>query len=215
MVKYPNLYRNSKLITNYYSFLLIPLGYLMGSIPGSYLVSRLSKNYDIRNEKDGRVSAAAVYRNMGIVPFFLVVNIDVLKGIIAVIIARLLTQNNQFSLEIMMATGFVAIVGHNWSPFMGFKGGLGATVTLGVLGAIAPYQTLISFVPGLLFVGITRKTGLATAIIVISLFLVFLIQKITGWQIYPSNPPIYLIIFPLLVILLMLLKKWQINKSTS
>jgi acyl phosphate:glycerol-3-phosphate acyltransferase len=203
------------LLDNYYYYLVIPLGYLLGSIPGSILVSKLSKKYDIRSEKDGKVSAAALYRNLGIVPFFVAVNFDVLKGILAITIARFLTQNNPFSLEIMLATGLAAVAAHNWSPFLKFKGGLGATVTLGVLGAIAPYQTLLSFVPGLLFASITRKTGLATAIIVISLPAIFLIQKLTGWQLPPSDPPVYLILYPFVIILLMVFKKWQVNRSAS
>jgi acyl phosphate:glycerol-3-phosphate acyltransferase len=187
----------------------------MGSIPGSYLVSKLSKKYDIRSEKDGRVSASALYRNLGIVPFFVAVNFDVLKGILAITIARLVTQNNPFSLEIMLVTGLVAVAAHNWSPFLKFRGGLGATVTLGVLGAIAPYQTLLSFVPGLVFAGVTRKTGLSTAIIIVCLPAIFLIQKLTGWQLPPTDPPVYLILYPFVIILLMLFKKWQVNKTTS
>lgn len=97
------------------------LGYLLGSIPSAYIVGRLVGKIDVREEGDGRISASVVHRKLGLLPFLLVVVMDVVKGAIAVIIAGLLTD----SLIVVLLSGFAAVLGHNWSVFLKFKGGVG------------------------------------------------------------------------------------------
>lgn len=105
------------------SLLSIPLAYLLGSISSTYIVGRLVGNVDMRTEDDGRISAAAMYRRFGLIPFLVVVIMDMGMAALAVIIAKMLTE----SLEIVLVAGFATVVGHNWSVFLRFKGGLGAT----------------------------------------------------------------------------------------
>jgi glycerol-3-phosphate acyltransferase PlsY len=131
---------------NYCRYLVIPLGYFIGSISGAYIICRLIGKFDIRIERDGRISAAEVYRKLGTRPFLYVVGIDVVKGLVSVTIAQLITQNMSCSLIIVLLTGFLTVIGHNWSIFLQFKGGLGATVMYGVLGGILFFQTLIALI---------------------------------------------------------------------
>src|SRR4030043_2060187 len=125
----------------------VVLGYLIGSIPSAYIIGRLMGKIDVRQEGDGRISAAAVHRKLGVVPFVLVVVMDVGVGVLSVLIAKMLTDApldvfTDSQLAVLVA-GFAAVVGHNWSVFLKFKGGLGATTTFGVLVSLVWGQFLI------------------------------------------------------------------------
>jgi acyl phosphate:glycerol-3-phosphate acyltransferase len=183
------------------------LGYLLGSIPTAYIIARTRGYVDLRVEGDGKVSAAAVYRRFGRRPFLLVVVIDVLKGLIAVVAASLLSDH---SWPVQLLTGFAAVAGHNWPVFLGFKGGLGATVMWGVLGGATLFQLLLAFIPTIIYIAITRKSGASTAIGIITLSIILIVQKILATQnIIPWDIPWYLFLFPIALIMLMVLKRIQ------
>jgi glycerol-3-phosphate acyltransferase PlsY len=101
----------------------IILAYLIGSVSSACIVAYLFGRIDIRSEPDGRVSAAEVHHRLGKFPFALTVLGDVLLPLAAVYLAGVLTG----SINVMMMAGFAAVVGHNWSVMIKFKGGLGAT----------------------------------------------------------------------------------------
>jgi len=118
-----------------YIFSLI-LGFFVGSVPTTYLLIRWRKKLDIRNEGTGNVGTMNVYevtnsRGLGIV----VLVIDVLKAIVAVVLAWMLFGSGDFFATdywIMGVAGIGATLGHNYSPWLGFKGGRGLATTLGV-----------------------------------------------------------------------------------
>jgi glycerol-3-phosphate acyltransferase PlsY len=181
----------------------VVLGYLLGSIPSAYIIGRLMGKIDVRQEGDGRISASAVHKRLGVVPFVLVVIMDVGEGALAVLIAQLLTD----SLIVVLITGFVAVAGHNWSVFLKFKGGLGATTTYGVLVCLVWWQFLaVAAVAFILFL-IIRKSGLSTAVLIIGLSIVLLAQNLL------QNKPLILVIYPIILILLMVLKRFQIGRT--
>ena len=182
-----------------YSLLLVPLGYLLGSIPSAYIIGRLVGNVDIQREGDGRISAASVYRRLGSTPYLMVILMDVSKGALTILIAKMLTE----SLILILITGFAVVIGHNWSIFLKFKGGLGATVIYGVLASLVFWQFLIgSAIAAIPFLA-TRKSGVSTGILVIAVCIVLLIQNL---------PPI-LVIYPIILILPMVLKRFQISRA--
>ncbi|MBM3149220.1 MAG: hypothetical protein FJZ88_04210, partial [Chloroflexi bacterium] len=80
-------------IMAWYSFLAIPLGYLIGSFPSTLIIGRLMGKQDMRTEGDGKISAAAVYRRMGRIPYAIVVLMDIGKGALAIVAARALTDS--------------------------------------------------------------------------------------------------------------------------
>jgi glycerol-3-phosphate acyltransferase PlsY len=159
---------------------------------------------DIREEGDGRISASAVHKRLGVVPFVLVVIMDVGEGVLAVLIARMLTE----SLLVVLIAGFAAVVGHNWSVFLKFKGGLGATTIYGVLVCLVWWQFLaVAAAAFILFLLIIRKSGLSTAVLIIGLSIVLLVQYLF------QNTPLILVIYPLVLILLMVLKRFQVSRT--
>jgi glycerol-3-phosphate acyltransferase PlsY len=184
---------------------VVILGYLLGSIPSAYIIGRLIGKVDLRSQPDGRISASAVNKRLGVFPFLLVVVMDVGKGALAAVIAGLLTD----SLIIVLLAGFAAVTGHNWSVFLKFKGGLGATATYGVLVAIVWWQMLIAAaVAGALYFT-SRKSGLSTVILIVVISAILLVQYLL------NNGPLILVIYPAVLILLMVLKRFQISKTIS
>ena len=109
--------------------LSVAIAYLLGSISSSYIVGRLAGNFDVRNEPDGRISAAVICYRIGALPSFIAILMDFILAALGVIIAKELTQ----STGVMMLSGLAAMIGHNWSVFLKFKGGLGATAMAGAM----------------------------------------------------------------------------------
>jgi len=177
------------------------LGYLIGAIPSAYIIGRLWGKIDVRGEPDGRISASVIHRKLGLIPFLLVVVMDVGEGALAVVIARLITDSQ----IIVLITGFAAVVGHDWSVFLKFKGGLGATTTYGVLVALIWWQTLIAAAVGGILYFTIKKSGLGTAILIAVITGILLAQYMLG------KGPLILVGYPLILILLMLLKRFQIR----
>jgi len=188
----------------------VVLGYLIGSIPSAYIIGRLVGKIDLRQEGDGKVSAAAIHRKLGVVPFLVVVVMDVGAGVLAVLIAKWLTgapldkfTDSQWA---VLVAGFAAVVGHDWPVFLKFKGGLGATTTFGVLVALVWWQFLIlaAAVFILHLIMKRKKSGLITAILIVGLSALLFAQGL----------PWILVIYPFILITLMLLKRFQVRKTS-
>jgi acyl-phosphate glycerol 3-phosphate acyltransferase len=96
---------------------VVVAAYLLGSIPSAYIVGRLLKGEDIREVGDGRLGMAFTYRRVGLLGAIIVGIMDVSKGAVAVLLA----QGLGLPLPVVLLTGLVVVVGHNWSVFIGFK----------------------------------------------------------------------------------------------
>ena len=123
--------------------LLILLSYLIGSIPFGYLVGKYLKGVDIREYGSGNIGVANTFRVMGTKYALLVLAGDCLKGFFPIVLARWLVIER---IEFYLFVGLVAIVGHNWSVFLRFKGGKGIATTYGVLLAFYPYIAIVAAV---------------------------------------------------------------------
>lgn len=115
------------------------LGYLFGSIPFAFLVTR-PRGFDIRDVGSGNVGAANVLRAAGVMPAVAVMLLDIAKGAMAVLVARLLTGD----LAVVTAAGCAAIVGHIYPAWLGFRGGKGVAASAGVFAMLAPVATAIA-----------------------------------------------------------------------
>jgi glycerol-3-phosphate acyltransferase PlsY len=111
------------------------LAYLIGSIPVAYIFGRLLKNIDIREYGSGNMGATNAFRVLGKGPGSVVLILDIIKGIIPVtLLANAFGLRDPWSLVIIAVA---AVVGHNWTVFLGFKGGKGMATSLGVLIGLA------------------------------------------------------------------------------
>jgi glycerol-3-phosphate acyltransferase PlsY len=174
--------------------LSIVIAYLLGSISSSYVIARLLGKCNLKTEGDGAISAAAVYKHFGKGPFLLVVILDMSLAALGVIIARNLTGSD----NIALIAGLAAVIGHNWSIFLNFRGGLGATAIGGVLAAVSFFPFLVGLGIAALVMVVTRRPGISTAvgIVVVSIILLFQFG-------------IVLAIYPLALFLIMILKRTQ------
>ena len=118
---------------------IIILAYLLGSIPSGYLIFRITQKGDIRSFGSGNIGATNVARAMGTKGGLLTLFLDIAKGAGAVLLARYLLNPN-----LAAAAGVMAIIGHNSSIFLKFKGGKGVATALGVFFSIAAKAILPS-----------------------------------------------------------------------
>ena len=117
------------------------VSYLIGSVPFGYLFGRLIKGIDIRNYGSGNIGATNAFRVIGTRWGVIVLALDFAKGFLVVgVIAGFF-----FNLAPVVSVGIYKIImaiavigGHNWTVFLGFKGGKGIATSLGTLLGIAP-----------------------------------------------------------------------------
>jgi glycerol-3-phosphate acyltransferase PlsY len=133
----------------------VALGYLFGSIPFALLLTR-PLGVDLRAAGSRNVGAANVLRTAGVAPAVAVMILDGAKGAVAVLVARLITDD----LAAVTAAGLAAIVGHVYPAWLRFRGGKGVAASAGVFAILAPYATAIA---AAVFVGTTCVTRFVSA----------------------------------------------------
>jgi len=109
-------------------------GYLCGSIPFAYIVTRRSMGLDIREVDIGNMGAGAVIRTVGVGWGVFVGVGDIVKGFAPVMLAQYL----DVGLFWVYATGFAAVIGHCYPLYIGFRGGHGVATLIGVFLGIVP-----------------------------------------------------------------------------
>jgi glycerol-3-phosphate acyltransferase PlsY len=119
------------------------IGYLLGAIPFGLIVGRLTRGIDLREYGSHRTGATNALRTLGLRAAALVFVLDVAKGVVAVLLARALFADHPLVEWEAAAAGFAAILGHNWSVFIGFTGGRGVATSGGALGAMSPWTVAI------------------------------------------------------------------------
>ena len=170
-------------------WLIVVLGYLLGSIPTAYIAGRLLKGRDIRQMGDGNMGAQNAFRQLGAKIGTAVFFIDASKGALAIIIAQAVSLPQ---LAILMA-GVAAVIGHNWPVFLGFRGGRGESTTIGVLTTVITQPMLIVAGPTILALLIRKNVTLA------SVFLFAPLPLVCWWLGLPGALVAYSITLPCLV----------------
>jgi len=117
----------------------IALGYLFGSIPFALLLTR-PRGIDLRHVGSRNIGAANVLRTAGVVPAIAVMLLDGAKGAMAVLAARLMSDDP----AVVMTAGLAAIVGHVYPAWLRFRGGKGVAASAGVFAMLAPVATAIA-----------------------------------------------------------------------
>jgi len=140
--------------------LAIVIAYLLGSIPSAYIVGHLVKGVDIRQVGGGNMGAVNTMREIGTAAGLSVLFADMAKGTIVVLIAQWLG----LPLIWVFIIGLAAVVGHNWSVWLKFRGGQGLATTLGVLLALVPIEFAISFAIIVIVVLVTSNMRLGAGV---------------------------------------------------
>lgn len=171
------------------SYLLTLLaGYLLGSIPTGYLVAR-ARGVDIRSVGSGNIGATNVFRVLGKPAGVFVLLADAAKGWLA---ARLLpvwvaawlnldAPNGSSTLEwLMLAGGFAAVLGHNYTCWLRFKGGKGIATSAGVLLGWFPWAMWLALGVWLVTFAATRYVSVASILTAAGLPFIVWQLKLSG-----------------------------------
>lgn len=170
-----------------YLFILfaIALGYLVGSIPVGYIVAK-SKGIEITSHESGRTGGTNVSRALGKKYGAFVGFLDILKGALAVLLARHFFGADPAIYAAL--AGALAVIGHNWSIFLGFRGGAGGATSGGALLALNPLAGAILVPLFLIVLVVIRYASVATmtiglgSLIILTLFY-FAGLNTSSWQI--------------------------------
>lgn len=154
--------------------LIITICYLLGSIPFGYIMGKLFKKVDIREFGSGNIGASNALRILGPSLASLVVIGDVGKGILSIYLVKYFNIDSSL---ILALAGLAVICGHDWSLFLGFKGGKGIATTFGVVLALNPTISILALIVGGVVVITTRYVSLASIFAVISIFIFTILFK--------------------------------------
>ncbi len=123
---------------------LLFTSYFLGGIPTGYIIGRM-KGIDIRKFGSGNPGTANVYRTLGKGPGIATFLVDFLKGFVPAYVAIKAFYIGAGHWWIPVAAGALAIAGHIWTPFLGFRGGKGVATAAGVFMALLPLPTTGAF----------------------------------------------------------------------
>lgn len=144
-----------------YYIVMTVIAYAIGSISFSVVFSKKIAGFDVREKGSGNAGSTNVLRTVGKKAAILTLLCDVLKGIVAVLIAVLLAnivKELDGALLVQLAAVAV-IIGHTFPIFFGFKGGKGVATSLGVLLLINWQIGLICLVFALVIMALTRMVS--------------------------------------------------------
>jgi glycerol-3-phosphate acyltransferase PlsY len=171
------------------AWLVILIGYILGSVPTAYLVGRVVAGGDIRKMGDENAGAANAYRELGPTAGVLVGVIDAAKGAVVILIAQVANMPQ----AVVLITGAVAVIGHNWPVFLGFRGGRGVSTAIGILLVLVTIPMLILALPTLLILILKRNVTPSMA------FLFILLPLVDWWFKVPAVLIAYGVALPALV----------------
>ena len=148
------------------SWLLPLLGFLLGSIPFGLLMGKI-KGIDIRQHGSGNIGATNVFRILGKQSGITCLLLDFTKGLVPVLIARNMVEpmmaEQQFTAQsIEVFTALASIMGHNYSPWIGFKGGKGIATTAGAITALMPFGLVLLILVWAIFTFTTKYVSVGS-----------------------------------------------------
>ena len=172
----------------------IILGYLLGSFPTAFLISKIFYKKDIRKLGDGNPGALNVWRSIGKFPGTCVGIIDFLKGFFAFLIPYQVFQDYTLS----FISSIFAIIGHDFPLWTNFYGGKAMASIYGIIFAMMPIPSIIGLILGFIGVFLLKsfERGMALGMIILLLSRLLL------------SYPFHYYLFSLLIIPTIGIKKW-------
>ena len=177
------------------------IAYLLGSISFSVLISKKMAGFDVREKGSGNAGTTNVLRSVGKKAAIITLICDVLKGVVAILVACLVTKivKDINSSLLVQVAGIAVIIGHTFPIFFGFKGGKGIATSLGVLLITNWNIGLICLVFALVLMILTKMVSLGSIAAAI-LFPVLVTFMPSNAYIVEGNYVIYSVILAVLVV---------------
>jgi acyl phosphate:glycerol-3-phosphate acyltransferase len=152
--------------------------YLLGSIPFGYLLVRIFRKQDIRKTGSGNIGATNVSRTSPVLGILTLV-LDALKGLVAVILTRVLFPGQSVLLGL---AAFLAIVGHMFPVWLKFRGGKGVATGLGAFAVIVP-KTILAMIGLFIAIFLAFRYVSLASILTVAFF------PLLAWVLHPHNSP--------------------------
>lgn len=176
------------------------IAYLIGSINFSVIISKKMAGFDLREKGSGNAGTTNILRTVGKKAAAITLVCDILKGVIAIFIAKL-TSNIWQELDgalLVQLAGIFVVIGHTFPVFFKFKGGKGVATSLGVLLTLNWQIGLICLVFALVLIALTRmvSVGSIAAAILYPVLTIFISQN----YIVPGSYIISSIILAILIV---------------
>ncbi|MBT9130462.1 MAG: Glycerol-3-phosphate acyltransferase [candidate division WS2 bacterium] len=173
-------------------YLIIGLAFFIGGLPFGYLVGKYIYKVDIRQIGSGNIGAINVVRSLGIRWGLLVLFLDLLKSFLALILFRGYLNQDRY----LFLFSLLLVLGHDYSPFLNFKGGKGVATSMGIYLALAPVALIWAVPIYLLLLLVSGFPSLASLVSLLSIPLI----------VYLYNFPSYLVVLSIVLFLIALLR---------
>lgn len=165
---------------------MLVLCFLAGSIPFGFLVGKIC-GIDIRKEGSGNIGATNVFRVLGKKWGLLTFLLDMLKGFVPLVAAKYGWLAHTENVGILPVNGYLilagglVILGHNFCPWLGFKGGKGMASSAGVLVALMPAACMVTL-------GVWGSVFLLTRYVSVASIAVAVLLPAAAYFLYPDTP---------------------------
>lgn len=169
--------------------LFIAAAYLVGGIPFGLLIG-MARGIDIREHGSKNIGATNTWRVLGKKAGITCFILDVLKGAVPVLVsgavmhtlgARTLDQTTSWW---WLSVGIAAVLGHMFSPYIGFKGGKGVATGFGAMAAFWPHVTVTAFLALAIWIvcaKVSRMVSVSSCIAAVSMPLSLALLRLLGW----------------------------------
>ena len=154
------------------------LAYLLGAIPFGLLVARWFGIHDIRQHGSGNIGATNVWRVAGPRAAIWVYALDIGKGVLAVLVARAISQEWLARDTFLVLTALAAVLGHVLPVYMRFRGGKGVNTGLGVIATLLPLEALICLGVFVIVVALSRYISLGSIVATITLAATVAVERL-------------------------------------
>ena len=151
-------------------YLLFLLSYLLGSIPSGLIIGKLFYNTDIREHGSGNLGGTNTFRTLGKKAGLIVTTLDILKGTLATILPYIFhvqADNWPSWIAVPLLCGLLAVIGHMYPVFAGFRGGKAVATSGGIILGYDPSLFIILVACFFLFLIVTKIVSLSSMLIAI------------------------------------------------
>ena len=172
------------------ALLAAAIGYLLGNVQTSILISKFYFHDDVRGHGSGNAGSTNMLRVFGLGPGALTFIGDFTKAIAAVLLGRLIMG----TLGGYIA-GLFAVIGHCWPVFAGFRGGKGVASTVGIGIIVFPLGGIAAIVVGALLVLITKRVSVMSLSGVLAFLIMVLIFRLENLALVILTVLLFLLVY--------------------
>jgi glycerol-3-phosphate acyltransferase PlsY len=151
-------------------YFLFILSYLLGSIPSGLIIGKLFYNTDIREHGSGNLGGTNTFRTLGKKAGLIVTSLDILKGTLATLLPYIFdiqADNWPSWIAVPLICGLLAVIGHMYPVFAGFRGGKAVATSGGIILGYEPTLFLLLVVCFFIFLLSTKIVSLSSMLIAV------------------------------------------------